>query len=488
MWILNRKLIVNVGFALALTILTTIGWLSYLDMTSLVMSKEWERNSHVETLELVELVSALYDVESMSRGFVVTGDEKYLEPYYQALLLIELKLTHLQSLTQENPRQKKRLDSIALLIREKLTMVNETIEFRKSNGFQAASQAVMAGRDNRLMDEIRRLVADAHNDDVRILQEREAVDEANTRKVIRLLLAGSILSLVLLCTVFILLNREITRCVRTEEELREHRDHLDRLIQERTAQLEQTRLEAEAANHAKSEFLENMSHEMRTPLTGVMGVIELLLMDARTDVDRHYLEMALTSADALKRLINDIIDFARNATGEMSFRMLPFDLRGFVHSVTDSFALDANRKGLRYLVEIDDRVPETLVGDEGRLRQVLVNLVGNAVKFTEHGEINVKVRTARDSSRPERDVLLFTIRDTGIGITADYLQKVFDKFTQADTSSTKRFGGVGLGLAFSRQIIENMGGTMWVETLHGEGSAFSFTLPLPAERANSMAG
>jgi two-component system, sensor histidine kinase and response regulator len=482
MRILDRKLIINLGFALALVILAAIGWLSHKSMTSMIVSEQWERHAMDEMRELSELLSKLREVESMNRGYIITGNEKYLEPRKESLKVIERKLKLLRDMEQVNSQQqKRRLDNIAALTREKLAMVEATIELRRTKGFLVASQSVMTNRGKSIMDEIDRLVAEAQNDEARILLEREGEDIANTDKTIHLLIAGSILSLAILCTVFILLKREIARSNRTEEELREHRDHLDHLVQERSSQLVQAKLVAEAANQAKSEFLENMSHEMRTPLTGVIGVIELLLMDARTDEERHYLEMAMTSADTLKRFINDIIDFTRNATGEMSLKNNPFDLRGYIRAVADIFEMEVNRKGLRLLVEIDNSVPEMVVGDEGRLRQVLINLVGNAVKFTERGEITFSVRPVPDSDRPGLDVLLFTVRDTGIGISSDFLENVFEKFTQSDASLTRNYGGAGLGLALARQIVKNMGGDIRVESRLGAGSTFYITIPF--ERA-----
>jgi signal transduction histidine kinase len=145
--------------------------------------------------------------------------------------------------------------------------------------------------------------------------------------------------------------------------------------------------------------------------------------------------------------------------------------------------MQADSKGIRLLLEIDDSLPERVVGDEARLRQVLMNLVGNAVKFTEHGEIGVSVRPAQDPARPEQDLLLFAVRDTGIGIPAEYMERIFEMFTQADTSSAKKFGGTGLGLALSKQIVENLRGKIRVESRPGEGSVFSFTIPLIREDA-----
>lgn len=477
MGLLDRKSIINAGFTLALVILTAIGWLSYKEMSSLIASELSERRSNAVILELVDLLSKLREVETLNRSFVITGNEIYLESYNAARKVIERKLVLHLSMAQGDPRQQKRLDSIAPLVREKLAMVDETINLRRTKGFQAASLVMMNAGGKRVMDEIGRVVAEFQNDEERILQEQEIEDTANARIVIRLLLIGSILSLILLCTVFILLKREIARSISCGEELREHRDNLDREVQLRTAQLVLAKHEAEVANLAKSEFLENMSHEMRTPLTGVMGVIELLRTNARTDEDRHYLEMAMTSAESLKQLISDIIDFTRNSTGDMHFRMRPFDLPDCIRSVAETFAQEVDSKGLRLLVEIDDLIPGTVVGDAGRLRQVLVCLVGNAVKFTERGKICVSVRPAPDPVRPGVGGLLFTVRDTGIGISDDCQDNIFEKFTQTDASSTRKYAGSGLGLALARQIVEIMGGSIQVESRHGEGSTFFFTIP-----------
>ncbi len=475
--IVDRKLIVSLGFASALVILSAIGWLSYKEMTSMVVSETWERHAHTEILELVDLLSKLREVETMARGFVITGDEKYLEPYKAALSEIERKLELLHTMERVSPLQQKSMADIVPLIGEKLAMVEKTIHFRRTKGFQTANQAMMPDRGEWLMDEISRLVAKSQNDGLRLLREQEIEDMADTRKAIRLLLAGTILSLALLCMVFILHRREIDRGIKSGEELREHRDHLEFLIQERTAQLVQAKLEAEVANHTKSEFLENMSHEMRNPLSGVMGVIDLLLTNSRTEEDRHYLEMAMMSACSLKRLVNDIIDFSRISTGNISFVMEPFDLRHCVRTVTDAFAASSERKGLRFLLEIDEGVPVQVVGDEGRLRQVLENLLSNAVKFTDSGEIGLSVQPSDDPDQTERDVLLFVVRDTGTGIPAEYMESLFKMFTQADTTSKKRFGGVGLGLALVKQIVENMGGKIRGESRYGSGSRFSFAIP-----------
>ncbi|MBC7962105.1 MAG: CHASE3 domain-containing protein [Steroidobacteraceae bacterium] len=475
---MKKYLFINGGFVLAMVILATIGWLNYLNITSMNEYERWERHTHTVSRELDELLLALDGVEIGERGFVITGKEKFLEPYHVALGNIGQLLPRLRGLMEEDTRHEYHLASIEPMIREKLAIAGKTIELRRTAGFQAAYQVVLEERGADLMDEIRKRVIMARSEEYRLLNTLNAKERAGIEKALLALIAGNIVSFFLLIMVFLLLWREIGQRVKTEEELRKHRDHLEELVQKRTVLLEQAKREAEIGNRAKSEFLTNMSHEMRTPLTGILGVIDLLLMNGPTEKQHHFLKMAKTSADSLKLLINDILDFSRVEAGEISFMMQPFNLRDCIRDAADIFEMEVDRKGLRFLLEIDDGVPEMVVGDAGRLRQVLVHLAGNAVKFTEHGEISICVRPAPDTDRPGQDALLFAVRDTGIGIPADYLENIFEMFTQADASLTKKYGGSGLGLALTKQIVENMGGNIRVETRVGEGSVFYFTIPL----------
>ena len=263
---------------------------------------------------------------------------------------------------------------------------------------------------------------------------------------------------------------------RLNTELRALTEDLDRKVRERTAELAAATRIAEEASQAKSEFLANVSHEIRTPLNGIIGMTELALDTPLSHEQREYLSMVKSSADALLAILNDILDFSKIEMRKLELERIPFSIRDHLADLVKPLALRAEQKGLELVCHVLSDVPHAAIGDPGRLRQVLVNLIGNAIKFTERGQILVQVEI--EAKTDEHYRLHYFVSDSGIGVPPEKQQTIFEPFKQADGSTTRRFGGTGLGLSISTTLVSMMGGRIWVNSAPNEGSTFHFTVLL----------
>ena len=285
--------------------------------------------------------------------------------------------------------------------------------------------------------------------------------------------------------------RDVSKRLAAEAELVEVNESLEKRVIDRTQEIERFNqdlenatikaqrlaLEAGEANAAKSSFIANLTHELRTPLNAVIGMSDLLLDMELGEEQRETAEIVVSSARGLLGVINDILDFSKIEAGKLDLEHEAFHLADTVQGVTETFVFQIRQKGLEFTLDVDDGLPEFVVGDQARLHQVLVNLVGNALKFTEKGEVSLKVTCDTDGENPfEPERVRFEVIDTGIGIPLHIQENLFQAFTQADTSTTRKYGGTGLGLNISRQLVEKMGGCMGVESEENKGSTFWFTV------------
>ena len=484
----RTNIITGGALGLALVILVLLGWLTYRDITTARAATQKVDRTYTVLQKLDEVFSALKDAEAGQRGYVITGEKKYLEPYYKATGDFDRKFSALRDLIRGNSRQQKTIDGIELVMRKKLATLKETIEIRRAKGYRVARRTVETGIGEKLMDDIRSKMAEARDEETRLLKERSAAQVIAGRRLIGAILAGGLLSLALLLTAFLFLEKEVIRRIKVEEELRIHQEGLEALVEERTRDLvianSHLRKEISMRERAEEDLRKSMenlarsnkeldqfasvaSHDLQSPLRTVAGFVELLgerykgKLDEKAD---EYIARAVNGAKRMSVLIHDLYVYSRIGTEGKRFSAVNMGtlLKGAVDNLKE--IIDENKA-----VITCDELPE-VEGDDTQLIQLFQNLIGNAVKFRRK-DASPNIRISAERKQGE---WVFGVHDNGIGIEPRHYERIFDIFQRLHTSD--EYPGTGLGLALCKKIMERHGGRIWIESRPGEGSSFYFSI------------
>ena len=427
---------------------------------------EKQANSYAEAafetqrreLETVRMLSLLQDTETGQRGYLLTEDAMFLQPYEAAINEIALLRGSFKALAIDDANAKDHSARLDQLITERLDLLARTIEMQETGDRQAALDLVKSGQGRARMDEIRGIVAEVNNVRDKLL----SAQQAHLRETIVWVRLAEILGVLVLCSTAVVIFRQSVATLQAQRSVRESQ--------------QAALVAATAANHAKSAFLATMSHELRTPMTAIIGMCDLLLAGKQSAEERQVTQLLARNAQSLLRLLNDILDLSKIEAGRLTFETVDFKLSDVLEEMRALFGPVASQKGLILKVAANPGPKDVFAGDPKRLQQVLVNLVGNAIKFTPSGSVTVSNR--QSPAGGGRTLLEIEVEDTGEGISDDAMKRLFREFEQEDVSTSRRYGGSGLGLSISKRIVEALGGSIGATSVKGRGSCFYVALPL----------
>ncbi|MBE7215674.1 CHASE3 domain-containing protein [Shewanella benthica] len=517
---MNVGMKIGAGFSVAILFILAIGAVSYQSTIKLNETAQWKTHSYKVLNALKSMISSVQDAETGQRGFLLTGEERYLEPFYYAEKKIDLDLITLFELTLDNPIQQQRLKLLEPNIHgpdSKFAELKETIAIRREQGLEAALKIVLSDKGKLVMDEIRRQVAQMTVEEKRLLQQRSIEASSTVENSELAITSGALLALVLLSIIGSWITNNISAPLRkiaaiakrittdgvsdgvsdsdsdsdssdvsANLAIQSRHDEVGTLAKAfsemtnslaiNSLELQEALLQAERANEIKSEFLANMSHEIRTPMNGILGMLKLLQHTELTKRQNDYTHKAQSATSSLLSIINDILDFSKIEAGKMTIEHENFVFDDAMRDLSVMLSANLGEKNIEILFDLDSDSPFSFKGDSLRIHQVLLNLTGNAIKFTHQGQVVLATRVLR---KDEHTVdIEFSVTDSGVGISANKLQDIFSGFSQAESSTSRQFGGTGLGLAICKQLVELMGGELHVQSELGKGSRFFFTLTL----------
>jgi signal transduction histidine kinase/CheY-like chemotaxis protein len=447
----NNKVPFIFGLIFLLVLISTS--ITYFSSEESIRNSAWISHTHKVQAWISHALSDMQDLETGQRGYLITGDEAYLAPFQSGLLNIDKSLSTLAQLTSDNDVQQRQIKRLQALKDIKIAELNTTISLRRLEGFDAAKALVLTNIGKHTMDDFRAIATQMTTEEDRLLAIREQETKESVHASIFMILLGNGFALFSLAGAIIILRR-------SDQKL-----HL-------------ALRDAQMASISKSEFLASMSHEIRTPMNGIIGMLTLLKKEPLNNQQYRYANMATASADSLLVIINDILDMSKIEARKMHIEYIEFDIKSLLSDLSKSMSLRTYEKGLELILDAEAVKHQMVIGDPGRIRQILTNLIGNAIKFTAEGEIVVRAAVTASTESPDNLQFECQIIDTGIGIPNHKITDLFNAFSQADSSTTREFGGTGLGLSIVKQLCLLMGGDVSAISEEGRGSQFTFSIQL----------
>lgn len=563
------------AFSLSILILVVIGVFAYRNTNDYRSATDWTSHTREVISQAQIILSDVQEIETAQRGFVITGEERYLKPYEDGLRDIEKSYLLLKNLISDNPSQQLLLDTIHYTINLKIDFAKKVVYVRQKDGFEEAQKLVFTGAGENLMVETRGLVRNFIGHENELLAKRLNNAKQKFSSAITIIIASIALTIVIVIFTMFFFIRDYDKRIYSEKKLQEykhffhnsydlaciattqgyfevlnpnwgkvlgyttkelcenpflyfvHPDDINLTLKEieklnagaltinfqnryrkkdgdylwfnwsstpdpitgklyaiarnvteqkiKEQELMQAKKSAEESVILKEAFLANMSHEIRTPMNAILGFTDLLLQRNLQDQEKDFVRTIKTSGENLLRIINDILDISKIDSGMMDFEEHSISIKELFTSLNIMFSQKACEKKLILSFDVDHSIPEALLGDPTRLTQIIVNLVGNSIKFTKKGSVAIFAKIFKEEQ--EIYQVMFSIKDTGIGIPEDKLQFIFERFRQAESHTTRNYGGTGLGLSIAKQMIELQGGNITVKSIEGVGSIFSFILP-----------
>jgi signal transduction histidine kinase/ActR/RegA family two-component response regulator len=453
------------GFLLALALLIGVSWLEWDNAKKVEETSAWVARTHAVQAGLNQVAYLANDIESDERGFIITGDPRLVASIEGDMQEVTTRIHDLARLISD-AEQRENLVKFETVISERLELARRKIDLRRQAGFSAVQKIVVSGEGESAMQRIEDQYKKMTARQAFLLDERSSASRKNNARVARLELIGASFSVLLFVGVFLLGLRENRLRQRAIENLQEHEVRL--LI---------AKQDAEHADAAKSTFLATVSHEIRTPLNGLLGMLELLSLTELDKQQQETLEIARDSGRGMGRIINDILDQAKIAAGRLEIVPEPISIAQFLPRLINIYSAVASAKSLLLRQMADPRISPLVMADSLRLLQVLGNFVSNSLKFTNEGYVEVRAELV--DRKNDMETIRFSVKDTGIGMSEETLQKLFEPFSQAGSDTSRLYGGTGLGMSISRRLVDLMGGEIVVESAVNAGTTVTVTLTLP---------